>query len=439
MRDLVTASAAEIASARNLGSVASAEILDPFRARFAAYESQVLALVDRKYIDAPRSHEATGPLAGVPIVLKDIIDTADTPTQYGSSIYLGHQPAADAALVARLRSAGSTIVGKGVTAEFGIRTPRETTNPHDFSRTPGGSSSGSAAAVAAGFAVLSVGTQTTASTIRPASYCGVFGLKPTHDAVSTDGIYLHSHTMDTVGLFARHADDLAVMLSVLASDRAAAAMRMQSARKRLPDARLRIGLLRVPDWSRLESQSFDAMERGIAALQEAFDIVEIEHPAILEDAWGVQPVVHHTETSINLGTEYQNKKELLSPQLVEIIERGAIKLDSEYWAALETLESARAATVQLFRNVDYLVLPCAAGVAPVGLDASGGAEFGRVASATGLPCLAVPGVRIDGLPFGMQIIGPHYSDLGLISLASRVAALVGYEASRYPAMTPGLV
>jgi len=439
LSDLVIATAGEIAGARLRGGLSTADVLRPFRSRFETYESDVLALVDRQYLAVPQvDRPAYGPLAGVPVTIKDVIDTADMPTQHGSPIYDGHRPASDARVVERIRAAGATIVGKAVTAEFAIRTPRETRNPHDFSRTPGGSSSGSAASVAAGFATLSIGTQTTASTVRPASFCGVFGMKPTHGTVSLDGVFIHSHTMDTIGIFARHALDLHTMLEVIANDRSLRAMRMREVHAAPRGSRVRLGLLRVPDWSGLDAAAAQVMEDALVQLEAGFELAEVSAPGVMHEAWTAQPIVHHSETAANLAAVHRDHRELLSPQLIELIETGQRELQDGYWEAIDVLRAASAQTGALFAEADFLLMPCAAGAAPEGLARSGGAEFGRFASATGLPAIAVPGLRVGGLPFGLQVIGPHHSDLALVEVARMVAEAVGYSPGVLPRMTPAL-
>lgn len=433
-----TASADEIAAERNAGRASSAELLEPFLGRIAAYEPQVLSLVDRRTARTEAMQEASGVLAGVPVTIKDVIDTCDLPTQHGSPIYAGNRPQVDAPLVGRLRAAGATILGKAVTAEFAIRTPRETRNPHDLERTPGGSSSGSASSVASGFATVSIGTQTTASTIRPASFCGVFGLKPTHGSISLDGVFVHSHTMDTVGIFARHADDLGRTLRVIASSHAIKAMRMQGLRRGPVAASRTLGVLRVPDWSGLDAECAAVLVDALDTLRERWSIVEVVPPDEMDRAWSAQPIVHHVESAVNLDNEYRNHREQLSPQLVDLIEQGQRELHDGYEEALRALMTATAAADRLFATADLLIMPCASDVAPIGLARSGGAEFGRLASATGLPAVAVPGLRMSGLPFGLQVIGPRHSDLDLVDAAGRIAEVLGHDPSVFPAMTPSL-
>lgn len=433
-----TASADEIAAERNAGRASSAELLEPFLGRIAAYEPQVLSLVDRRTASTEAMQEASGVLAGVPVTIKDVIDTCDLPTQHGSPIYAGNRPQVDAPLVGRLRAAGATILGKAVTAEFAIRTPRETRNPHDLERTPGGSSSGSASSVASGFATVSIGTQTTASTIRPASFCGVFGLKPTHGSISLDGVFVHSHTMDTVGIFARHADDLGRTLRVIASSHAIKAMRMQGLRRGPVAASRTLGVLRVPDWSGLDAECAAVLVDALDTLRERWSIVEVVPPDEMDRAWSAQPIVHHVESAVNLDNEYRNHREQLSPQLVDLIEQGQRELHDGYEEALRALMTATTAADRLFATADLLIMPCASDVAPIGLARSGGAEFGRLASATGLPAVAVPGLRVSGLPFGLQVIGPRHSDLDLVDAAGQIAEVLGHDPSVFPAMTPSL-
>ncbi|GGI04264.1 amidase [Egicoccus halophilus] len=362
--------------------------------------------------------ERRGPLHGVPVGVKDIVDTADQPTGHGSPIYTGNEPDADAVAVARLRAAGAVVVGKTVTTEFALFQPGPTRNPHGISRTPGGSSSGSAAAVAAGQVPLAIGTQTAGSIVRPASFCGVFGAKPTFGAVPLDGVKLCSPSLDTVGLLGSDVDGIAVGLGVMADD---------PERFRPVDLgeRPRIGFVRTPWWHEVERGERGRIETAVEALAGDLDVVEVELPAEFAGLVDAQQVVMGVEVLDALAFEIEHHGSRLSARLRAYLD-DARRMRDEFDQAVALRESCRRQLDAAFGELDVWLAPSVLGEAP---DAAttGDPLLCRPWTLLGTPTVAVPGLRGgDGLPLGLQTIARPGDDgraLGAARLVSeRLAA-----------------
>jgi Asp-tRNA(Asn)/Glu-tRNA(Gln) amidotransferase A subunit family amidase len=366
------------------------------------------ALAQARAADAsdPRS-----PLHGVPVGVKDIIDTRDLPTEYGSPIHAGRRPAADAACVARLRDAGAVILGKTMTTEFAYFHPAETRNPLDPSRTPGGSSSGSAAAVADGMVPLTLGSQTAGSTIRPASFCGVHGLKPTHGLIDLTGVKRLSARLDTLGLFARSIDDIELLLDTLTGHRRTA----PGSAAEPP----RIGFVRTARWQLVEPEAQAALEAAAVALADAGARVdELELPAELEALVDAQQTIMAVEVAANLAGEYDRHGDRMSAELSELIEEGRATERHGYEAALATAERGGERLPAVFEAHDILLTPAARGQAPRGLEATGDPVFCRAWTLLGTPAVSVPGpLGADGLPIGVQLVAPPGHDAELLAAA----------------------
>jgi len=355
---------------------------------------------------------AQGALAGVPIAVKDLIDTADMPTTYGSPIYAGHRPALDAAVVASLREAGGVVMGKTVTTEFATFKPGVTRNPRaasDAPRTPGGSSSGSAAAVAAGMVPLAFGTQTAASIVRPAAYCGVVGYKPTFGLLPMAGIKSLSPTLDTAGVFARSVDDAAFFVSALS-------------RVELPFAQIkgwRVGVCHTPHWDLADEDA----RRALQLAAHHFDklgtrLVE----AVVPGAWAglaqAQMDIMGFEAWAAFAPERNHQASLFSPAFAEVLAGGAAVTGERLAAAHALAIHARGEIENLLSQVDVLIAPSATGEAPLGLDATGNPIFSRMWSLLGVPCVHVPtGVGSHGMPVGVTVIGPRWRDAKALSAA----------------------
>ncbi|MBL8702701.1 MAG: amidase [Alphaproteobacteria bacterium] len=392
--------------------------IDPAQAIAAAREADT-----RRLLDAGK----LGPLHGVPVGIKDIIDTADMPTQHNSRIFRGHRPARDAACVTILRAAGAVILGKTETVEFAShgRNP-VTVNPHDFARTPGGSSSGSAAAVAADMVPLSFGTQTGGSIIRPGAFCGVYGFKPTHGLVSSEGAKPFSPTLDTIGWYARSAADLRLLADVfeVADGTTAPAPAAGS---------LRIGICRTEYWSRAEPGMRDAMataERRLrAAGAQVEDVALGPALAALND---LKETVMRVEGRVAFLDLERARPDLLSPGIVK---RMADARQRGHGALRDALDRAAVARIEFDRLAgafDALLTPAANGEAPLGLTFTGDPIFNGLWTLLHAPCVTVPGlVGPAGLPIGLQLVAPRYRDARLLAVAETLGALLaGADATR---------
>ena len=339
------------------------------------------------------------PLCGLPVGVKDLIDTGDLPTAYGSPIHRGHQPEQDAECVRRLRGAGAIVLGKTVTTEFALYTPGKTRNPHDPSRTPGGSSSGSAAAVADGMVPAALGSQTAGSIVRPASYCGVIGFKPTHGALPLQGIHPLAPSLDTLGFFVGAIEDVPVLLSALAG---APPVAIQTSKPRL-------GLCRTEAWSRAETETRKAIEDAAGALGAR----EVDLGPAFQGLIDAQIAIMGHEASTALGGEPETE---LSPRLRELLREGAKVGPERLRAARDQADRCRRQLDEIFATVDALLTPAATGEAPVGLGATGDPLFCRIWTLLGAPCASLPVLKGPaGLPVGLQVVGGRNREDVLLS------------------------
>jgi Asp-tRNA(Asn)/Glu-tRNA(Gln) amidotransferase A subunit family amidase len=354
---------------------------------------------------------SAGPLRGIAVGIKDIIDTSDLPTEMGSSIYRGWRPRADAPVVAMLKQAGATIVGKTTTTAFASRDPTATLNPHNPHHTPGGSSSGSAAAVAAGMIPLALGTQTGGSVIRPASFCGVAAIKPSFALLPTVGVKCYSWTLDTVGLFAAGVEDLAHGLSAMTNR---PELRSHAAIK-TP----RIGVVTQDFAGAPETASGEALRiAGAAAERAGASVRALALPQIFAEAWAIHPTVQEFEAHQALAWEYRTHHEAMPPLLRAKLDETVGIPPATYDEACGIANWARAALADLFANVDVLLTFSAPGAAPKGLDWTGDPRFNRLWTLMGTPCVNVPAIIADhGLPVGVQVIARSGDDAGALKAA----------------------
>lgn len=373
-----------------------------------------------------RAGRATGVLHGIPIGLKDIIDTKDLPTECGTSVFAGRRPERDAALVDRLREAGAVVMGKTVTTELAFVSANQTRNPHDPARSPGGSSSGSAAAVAANQVPLAVGTQTNGSVIRPASYCGVFGLKPTAGMISRKGVLQTSETLDQIGGFARTLEDAALLVDALAgydpedpasfarprpslSDGAAAEAPVEPA----------LIWLDFPHHDRLSADAAAGFEAVLEALGGA---VERLSPAeTLAGLIEVQQTIHEVELARHLDEVIRTDWERTTPALQTVVERARGISEAQYCDALGVRASAQAFFKDFFNDYDAVLAPAATGPAPPFDEGTGDPICSTVWTLAGLPCVTLPVVVAEGdLPLGLQLVGAQEEDDRLMRTAKWV-------------------
>mgnify|MGYP001187790272 CR=1 FL=1 len=364
-----------------------------------------------------------GALHGVPIGIKDIFDTSDYPTELGSPLWKGRTPRRDAAAIARLRAAGAVIMGKTVTTEYAYFHPGKTRNPHDPDRTPGGSSSGSAAAVAAGMVPGAIGSQTNGSVIRPAAFCGVVGFKPTHGLIPRSGALLLSRTLDHVGVFARTVEDVALLASVLAGYDAEdpdthpiappAFVQVAASEPPLPP---RLAFVRSPAWEHAEPATRAAFSELVEALGSAVE--EVELSSGFEHAIDKQKVVMEVEMAHNFHRDYEQRGSQLSAQLRQLIERGRSCPAVDYLAAVAGIAPLNQSLESVFDEFDAILTPAAPGEAPKGLDSTGNPVFCTIWTYLGTPALTLPLIQSErGLPLGVQLVGRRDNDARLLRTA----------------------
>ena len=398
----------------------SAEAIDQLEPHLSAWkvrgDAQALAAAQAldQRIAAGRD---CGLLAGVPLAVKDLLDTADLPTAYGSVVYEGHQPPADAEAVRLARAADAIVMGKTVTTEFAYFTPGPTANPWNIEHTPGGSSSGSAAAVASGMVPLAFGSQTAGSLIRPASYCGVFALKPTHDLVSGAGVKAFAPSLDTLGWLAGSADDLELMRAALLGE----------SFEVLPDASgMRLLSCRTHEWSYSDASGQAAWETAHQCLSKAgLPVAELALPDALAGLMQAQKTVMAYEACHHLAFEAEQHADRISQHIRDLVATGRMVSEADYRASLKYAHEARAQVLFLMGDADAVLVPAAPGEAPKGLAATGDPVFSRVWTLLGLPCVNVPGLSgPNGLPIGLQLVGRPLQERALLAVAARLHPLL---------------
>ena len=416
MKDTHRLSATEAAALIASGKLSAARLAEDCLARITAREEtvqawahiepqQVLAQAHARDAEKPRS-----PLHGVPVAVKDIIDTADMPTEYGSPIYAGHRPRADAACVTLLRRAGALVMGKTVTAEFAMSYPGKTRNPLNPAHTPGGSSSGSAAAVADCMVALALGTQTGGSVLRPAAFCGIVGFKPSFDAINTTGVKQNTKSFDTIGLMARTVADAALAFAVLT--------RRDAAKFALPAVdRPRVGFYRTLQWDRADAATQAALEDAASRLSKAgARVSEITLPERFNAFMDAREKVGDFESSRALAWERQHFEERIGGR-EKLRKADAVTLD-EYLVAQKVLAECRKLIELTFGDFDVLLVPSAPGEAPKGLATTGDAIFNQTWTALHTPCVTVPvATGPNGLPIGAQLVGAFGADLKTLACA----------------------
>jgi len=407
------------------GALTSEALVEACLSRIAAREPEVrawaaldpdLALHEARARDkGPR----LGPLHGVPFAVKDILDTADLPTAYGSPIYDGHRPRTDAACVAQLRAAGAIMLGKTVTCEFAGFAPGPTRNPLNLAHTPGGSSSGSAAAVADFMVPVGLGTQTGGSILRPASYCGVIGFKPTYDSISRAGLKLASESLDTIGLLARTIDDIALLADVLSA---------REPRPVEPLAPLRIGLCRTFLWDKAGSETQQAVEWAAEKLAFHVEVRDLALPEGFQALVEARAIIDDFERARALAHEWKHHRHLLGRHIAATIERGLAIPPARYGDALRLAAAARTLLPAIFADVDLILTPCATGEAPHGLESTGDSTFQGLWTLLHVPTINLPTHHgPHGLPVGIQLVAPLYEDTRLLRFARWVEDRLGFS------------
>lgn len=414
-------SATATATAIRTGEIRSEDVVAACLERIAVRDGDVHAWThvdpEQALAEALRrdATQAVGPLHGVPVGIKDLIDTADAPTAYGSPIHAGRRPARDALCVARLRAAGAVVLGKTVTTEFALFHPGPTANPHDLARTPGGSSSGSAAAVADHMVPVALGTQTAGSIVRPASFCGIYGYKPTFGAVPTGGVRAIGPSLDTIGPLARTVDDLVLTAGVLRGAEASEG----------PDRAPSIAFARTWEWERADATTRDAIHALVARL----GLPELTLPAPFADLVSAQTTIMDAEAAVALAPEHRAHPEQLSAQLREMLARGAAIGADAVRRARDHAARCRDLLPSVFADHDVLLVPSVAGEAPEGLDATGDPLFCRIWTLLGTPAVAIPGLRgPHGMPLGVQVVADRDDDAAALAAARSIGDRLAQEA-----------
>ena len=365
---------------------------------------------------------ASGLLHGLPIAVKDLFDTFDMPSCYGSPIYRGNRPAWDAACVALARAAGAIVVGKTVTTEFATFHPGPTCNPRNLKHTPGGSSSGSAAAVADWMVPLAFGSQTAGSIVRPAAFCGVVGYKPTFGMVPRVGVKMISDTLDTIGALARSVPDVALFVAALAD-------RRDLVIDAPPDEVPRIGLCRTHEWHRAQPESVDVFEQTGRRLRDAgADVREVTLPPPFANLVEAQSTIMVREVATSLAHENLAHRAALSEEMTRMIDAGLAVSPEQYDAARSLTRTCRAMLPAVFKELDVLVAPSTRGEAPEGIAATGDPLFNRIWTLLHVPVVHLPvGRGPNGLPVGVTVVGAVGADRATLRAADWMYARLGGE------------
>ncbi len=365
-----------------------------------------------------------GPLHGIPVAIKDIIDTKDMPTQYGTPFHKGRKPNEDATLISLLKEAGAIILGKTVTAEFAYLKPGPTRNPHNLEHTPGGSSSGSAAAVAAAMSPLAIGTQTNGSVIRPGAYCGIYAFKPTFGRISRNGVLRTSAPLDTIGLFGRSLEDLAILADVVMSYDSRDQDMVMTPKPQItrvmaedPPAPPSIAFIRSPVWHLAEQSTKDAFRELIEFYGEK-TITIVDLPPLFDQAHDALSKIMAYGFAENFSEIYKNNKDQLSDEIIENIERGQNVTTEDFEEALNTVGHFKAVFDEILEDFDAILTPSAPGEAPEGIKTTGNPAFCTIWTMCGLPALNLPILEgPKGLPVGAQLVGDSGDDARLFRTA----------------------
>lgn len=383
---------------------------------FASLDERVVRLQAEHLKERRLRGDPLPPLWGVPVAVKDIVDTVDFPTACGSPIYEGYYAVSDATVVRRLRDAGAIIFGKTVTTEFATFQPGPTRNPHDPEHTPGGSSSGSAAAVAAGVVPVALGTQTNGSVLRPASFCGVYGFKPTRGLLPRTGVFPQSPTLDQIGVFARSIEDLALVTEVMAGDDGADAASLGQPPRQLlsvaraePPVEPKFCFVRTPWWDQVEPEAREAYEAFVDLMRGV--VVEAELPAVVERVVPWHHAINEAELAFALQREFRHHPGQLSDALRQRVEQGMKMPVLDYLVAKDRIPHVASAFGEYFDRFDAILCPAALGAAPKGLASTGNPLMQTVWTFGGLPALAMPLLNLsNGLPLGVQAVGALHND-----------------------------
>jgi len=434
MSDIFSLSANELAAQLREGEISSVEACSQYIERIGKFEKDVKAwshfnkkLLLEKAAEADEhriSGKPLGALHGLPVAVKDIIGTLDMPTECGTTIRKKMNTSQDSEVVNLLKVAGAIIMGKTETTELAYFHPGKTTNPHDYKRTPGGSSSGSAAAVAAYMAPLSIGSQTNGSTIRPASYCGVVGYKPSYGLISRYGILKQSDKLDQVGLFGKSVEDVALLARVLIkkdlfdpSTIHYSAEDMMDVCRKGPLFDPKFIFYKTKNWKNIDKESQKSFEIFIKTFKKNIEVFDT--PSYFDDIPKYHKIIHETDMANNFQLYYKKYKKKLSKEMVSAIERGLKNSATEYAEAIDFMKRSYDSYKEVFEDYHGVLTPASSGVAPKGLGNTGSPEFSTVWTYLGLPSISLPLLTgKNDLPLGIQLIGDKHDDLRFLGVAS---------------------
>lgn len=410
----------ELQRALRSGALSAEAVANSCLARISAIDAdvQAWAFVDAEIVLAQArtadrrraSGDSIGALHGIPLGVKDIIDTADMPTENGTVLHAGRRPQRDAAAVTRLREAGAVIFGKTVTTELATYAPGKTRNPHNPAHTPGGSSSGSAAAVAAGMVPGAIGTQTNGSVIRPAAYCGVVGYKPSFGLIPREGVLRQSPALDQLGVFARSVEDAALLAAALCGGETGEGL-LSAARA---SASPRLVWMRTAAWSKAEADTRAAFENFAGRC----NLEELVMPETVAPVWDWQRTLMEAEIAQHYADEWARGRDQLSASLCAQVERGLATAPEAVATARAQIAVVNTAFDPLFDRVDAIVTPAVPGTAPLGLHSTGDPAFCTLWTFAGMPAITLPLLSgANGLPLGVQLVARHGNDAALIRAA----------------------
>ena len=396
-----------------------------------AYLDAGHALAQARALDKQRAEGGPlGPLHGVPVGIKDIFDTVDMPTESGSVLHSGRRPGRDATSVALLRQAGAVLIGKTVTTEFAVYAPGKTRNPRNPSHTPGGSSSGSAAAVATGMVPLAIGSQTNGSVIRPASYCGVWGYKPTFGLISRHGVLKLSRVLDHVGVFARTVEDTALIAQTLMGldehdpdTKPRAPADLLGAVRRGAPIPPKLAFVKTPVWDKADAETREAFAELKEALGE--QVAEVDIPESIREAWDWQRTIMEADLAHNLACEHATGADAISATLREMIERGRKHTAVDYNRAVERTAPILQYFDEVLRWHTAIITPASPGPAPAGLESTGSPVFCTLWTYLGMPAVSIPLFEApNGMPFGVQMVASRGDDARMLQTARWLSEFV---------------
>ena len=434
MTDIFSLSLEELAKKIKDAQLTSVEVCEKYIERIDKFEKDVKAWAhfDKKVLlekateadDHRRSGKPVGPLHGVPIAVKDIIGTVDMPTECGTVIRKGKSYSQNAEIIDLLHASGAIVMGKTATSELAYLGPPATTNPHDKDRTPGGSSSGSAATVASFMAPASIGSQTGGSVIRPASYCGVVGYKPSYGLISRNGVLRTSYSLDQIGMFGRKVEDVAMLAKVLIKkdkyDPATihySTENILTETKKGPIFEPKFIFYKTDHWKIIDKKSRESFEYFIKSFKKNIEIFDT--PSYFKDIHKYQQIIHETDLANNFSVYFQKFKKKLSKYMQDAISNGNKYTAKEYAEAIDFMKRSYESYEEVFEDYHGVLSPSSPGVAPKGLKSTGTAEFNKVWSYLGTPCISLPLLEGENnLPLGVQLIGNKYDDHRFLGVAN---------------------